>query len=139
LIRRIVAVLIGAAIAGFAFSACKLVIYRLGLGGGDWNRSFSALVIDGLILSVAYGLVLLALAVMPFWPTVESICFSQWWRGPTIGAALTVAVWLVVISSTRNGWASVDRTLALLVCAMVLSNAFGGMSIWRLLKADAAA
>ncbi len=131
--------LVGAAIAGFAFSACKLVIYRLGLGGGAWNRSFSALVIDGLILSVAYGFVLLAIAVTPFWRTVEVICFSQWWRGPTIGAALTVAIWLVVISSAHNGWASVDQTLALLVCAMVLSNAFGGISIWRLLKSDAAA
>jgi hypothetical protein len=139
LIKRIIAVLVGAVVAGFAFSTFKLIIYRPGLGNGDWNRSISALLIDGLILSVAYGLILLAIAIMPFWRTVEAICFSDWWRGPFIGAGLTVAVWLAVISSGRYGWARADQTLALLVCAMVFSNAVGGLSIWRLLKTGRAA
>ena len=134
MIRRLAAVVAGAAIAGFAFATCKLLIYRLGFGSGDWNRSISALVTDGIVLSVIYGLVLVVAAITPFWRWIEISCFSEWYRGPLMGACLTLVVWVAVITSGRDGWASADQTLAILVAAMALSNAVGGMLIWRLLK-----
>ena len=63
--RLPLAITVGALVGGFCLSILKFFDNRFGLSGGTWNGTGTAILIDGVIFSLIYGVVYLLIA--PIW------------------------------------------------------------------------
>jgi hypothetical protein len=132
--RAIPALLVGALVAGFGFSLLKMAIYRVGLGGGDvvrdgWNGSVTATIIDGLVLSFVYSVILLIALLI--WSLLQRMVLRTWWTAALFGMVVTALVWVGLLMAFHMPLQAM-RSLGALIAAMVLANGAAGIVVWRL-------
>jgi hypothetical protein len=128
--RIFLALAVGSLTGAFSFSILKLLLNRLGMSGGTWNGTASALVIDGIVLSVIYWVGLMLAS--PLWPVLHRTVFRRWWGAALLGATLTLAVWAALTGATMHDHAPLDMSDLYFPVAMAVSNALAGSVIWRI-------